>query len=262
MVGIKTCSIGSDCSCQGIVEWIRLLGRQQGFGSLDVTATYVRSLLPQQDDVDQAVLPVADAATPAQPTLFRGGKIFTIQPFSRKCPIGHALDIPFENWTSSLRIYTSSYVASQLECHLAMSCPAAMHGVSRDVICLLSQMDVLFSPAGEIAVLPVPPDVWYAAVCALEFVTVTPPGPWPSRESDTAAAAAATTISTTGSRWSSSRFAPRNSQPHEPGRSFLTAMESSATRVATVRSSAGPIAGFFQSSSGNDKPRQPARRHL
>jgi hypothetical protein len=40
-------------------------------------------------------------ATPAQPTLFRGGKIFTIQPFSRKCPIGHALDIPFENWTSS-----------------------------------------------------------------------------------------------------------------------------------------------------------------
>ena len=44
-------------------------------------------------------------ATPAQPTLFRGGKIFTIQPFSRKCPIGHALDIPFENWTSSLRIY-------------------------------------------------------------------------------------------------------------------------------------------------------------
>src|SRR5258705_13020328 len=42
----------------------------------------------------------------AQPTLFRGGKIFTIQPFSRKCPIGHALDIPFENWTSSLRIYT------------------------------------------------------------------------------------------------------------------------------------------------------------
>ena len=105
MVGIKTCSIGSDCSCQGIVEWIRLLGRQQGFGSLDVTATYVRSLLPQQDDVDQAVLPVADAATPAQPTLFRGGKIFTIQPFSRKCPIGHALDIPFENWTSSLRIY-------------------------------------------------------------------------------------------------------------------------------------------------------------
>jgi hypothetical protein len=103
VVGIKTCSIGSDCSCQGIVEWIRLLGRQQGFGSLDVTATYVRSLLPQQDDVDQAVLPVADAATPAQPTLFRGGKIFTIQPFSRKCPIGHALDIPFENWTSSPR---------------------------------------------------------------------------------------------------------------------------------------------------------------
>jgi hypothetical protein len=44
-------------------------------------------------------------ATPAQPTLFRGGKILTIQPFSRKCPIGHALDIPFENWTSSLRIY-------------------------------------------------------------------------------------------------------------------------------------------------------------
>ena len=44
-------------------------------------------------------------ATPAQPTLFRGGKIFTIQPFSRKCPIGRALDIPFENWTSSLRIY-------------------------------------------------------------------------------------------------------------------------------------------------------------
>ena len=35
-------------------------------------------------------------ATPAQPTLFRGGKISTIQPFSRKCPIGHALDIPFE----------------------------------------------------------------------------------------------------------------------------------------------------------------------
>src|SRR6476646_5789827 len=48
-------------------------------------------------------------ATPAQPTLFRGGKIFTIQPFSRKCPIGHALDIPFENWTSSsLRIYISA----------------------------------------------------------------------------------------------------------------------------------------------------------
>jgi hypothetical protein len=46
-------------------------------------------------------------ATPAQPTLFRGGKIFTIQPFSRKCPIGHALDIPFENGTSSLRIYTT-----------------------------------------------------------------------------------------------------------------------------------------------------------
>ena len=101
-----------------------------------------------------------------------------------------------------------------------MSCPAAMHGVSRDVICFLSQMDVLFSPGGEIAALPVPPDVWYAAVCALEFVTVTPPGPWPSRESATAAAAAATTISTTGSRWSSSRFAPRNSQPHEPGEEF------------------------------------------
>ena len=43
-------------------------------------------------------------ATPAQPTLFRGGKIFTIQPFSRKCPIGHALDIPFENWTRSQEV--------------------------------------------------------------------------------------------------------------------------------------------------------------
>src|SRR6476469_9707575 len=59
-------------------------------------------------------------ATAAQPTLFRGGKIFTIQPFSRKCPIGHALDIPFENWTSSsLRIYITA-VASQIACHTAI----------------------------------------------------------------------------------------------------------------------------------------------
>jgi hypothetical protein len=40
--------------------------------------------------------PFRTAVTPAQPTLFRGGKIFTVQPFSRKCPIGHPLDIPFE----------------------------------------------------------------------------------------------------------------------------------------------------------------------
>jgi hypothetical protein len=33
-------------------------------------------------------------------------ELFTIQSFSRACPIGHALDISFENWTSSLRIYT------------------------------------------------------------------------------------------------------------------------------------------------------------
>ena len=31
-------------------------------------------------------------------------QFLTIQAFSRKCPIGHALDISFENWTSSLRI--------------------------------------------------------------------------------------------------------------------------------------------------------------
>ena len=29
-------------------------------------------------------------------------QFLTIQPFPRKCPIGHALDISFENWTSSL----------------------------------------------------------------------------------------------------------------------------------------------------------------
>ena len=34
----------------------------------------------------------------------------------RKCPIGHALDIPFENWTSSLGIYKS--VDSRLPGHL------------------------------------------------------------------------------------------------------------------------------------------------
>ena len=33
-------------------------------------------------------------------------QFLTIQAFSRKCPIGHALDISFENWTSSLRIYS------------------------------------------------------------------------------------------------------------------------------------------------------------
>jgi hypothetical protein len=55
-------------------------------------------------------------ATPAQPTLFRGGKIFTIQPFSRKCPIGHALDIPFENWTSSCRFSNSVSSSGLLNC--------------------------------------------------------------------------------------------------------------------------------------------------
>jgi hypothetical protein len=30
-------------------------------------------------------------------------QFLTIQDFSRKCPIGHALDISFENWTSSCR---------------------------------------------------------------------------------------------------------------------------------------------------------------
>lgn len=35
-------------------------------------------------------------------------------------------------------------------------------------------MDVLFAAGGEFAVLPVPTDVYYAAACALEFVTVTP----------------------------------------------------------------------------------------
>ncbi|MDT5183911.1 MAG: hypothetical protein QOI29_2069 [Mycobacterium sp.] len=54
----------------------------------------------------------------AQPTLFRGGKIFTIQPFSRKCPIGHPEDTPLEIWTSSLRIYTKA-VASLIACHIA-----------------------------------------------------------------------------------------------------------------------------------------------
>ena len=33
-------------------------------------------------------------------------ELFTIQSFSPACPIGHALDISFENWTSSLRIYS------------------------------------------------------------------------------------------------------------------------------------------------------------
>jgi hypothetical protein len=64
-------------------------------------------------------------ATPAQPTLFRGGKIFTIQPFSRKCPIGHALDIPFENWTSSLRIYMCCRFAFSVSSRGPLTCSDA-----------------------------------------------------------------------------------------------------------------------------------------
>ena len=43
------------------------------------------------------------AAAPVQSTSV-AAQFLTIQVFSRRCPIGHALDISFENWTSGLDI--------------------------------------------------------------------------------------------------------------------------------------------------------------
>ena len=59
---------------------------------------------------------ISHDSAPMQSTS-EAAQFLTIQAFSRKCPIGHALDISFENWTSSLRIYNIiSHVASQSPC--------------------------------------------------------------------------------------------------------------------------------------------------
>ena len=52
---------------------------------------------------------ISHDSAPMQSTS-EAAQFLTIQAFSRKCPIGHALDISFENWTSSLRIYTAAAV--------------------------------------------------------------------------------------------------------------------------------------------------------
>ena len=49
-------------------------------------------------------------------------QFLTIQAFSRKCPIGHALDISFENWTSSLRIYSACSFSNLLSVRDALNC--------------------------------------------------------------------------------------------------------------------------------------------
>ena len=62
---------------------------------------------------------ISHDSAPMQSTS-EAAQFLTIQAFSRKCPIGHALDISFENWTSSLRIYTAAAVGSRIACHLAI----------------------------------------------------------------------------------------------------------------------------------------------
>src|SRR6185295_13966448 len=47
---------------------------------------------------------ISHDSAPMQSTS-EAAQFLIIQAVSRKCPIGHALDISFENWTSSLRIY-------------------------------------------------------------------------------------------------------------------------------------------------------------
>jgi hypothetical protein len=56
----------------------------------------------------------------------------TIQAVSRKCPIGHRVDILFENWTSSLRIYTSVSVLKLgvISRRSDLRSPSASHVVS------------------------------------------------------------------------------------------------------------------------------------
>ena len=104
-----------------------------------------RELRPHQAKLVNSRSPealISHDSAPVQSTSV-AAQFLTIQAFSRKCPIGHALDISFENWTSSLRIYTL-HVGSQFPCHPATLWPAAIQGVSRHVIERLSQTRVIF----------------------------------------------------------------------------------------------------------------------
>jgi hypothetical protein len=70
-------------------------------------------------------------------------ELFTIQSFSRACPIGHALDISFENWTSSLRIYNSCRYPNRVSSPSSLTCSDAScltrcHPASVSVSCHFS----------------------------------------------------------------------------------------------------------------------------
>jgi hypothetical protein len=56
--------------------------------------------------------PSAEAGHEAPPQLRAPGNVLV----SRRCPIGHRVDIPYENWTRSLRTY-SCYSSSNPESH-------------------------------------------------------------------------------------------------------------------------------------------------
>ena len=92
-------------------------------------------------------------------------ELFTIQSFSPACPIGHALDISFENWTSSLRIYSKKKCrfpnrvssSSSLTCGDA-SCLTRCHLGSVSVSCHFSDYGAgAFRHCRLLALIALPP---------------------------------------------------------------------------------------------------------
>jgi hypothetical protein len=67
---------------------------------------------------------IASDMCPAQSArrLSNVSPIRTNDSVSRACPIGHALDISFENWTSSLRIYILCRFSSFMSRRVALNC--------------------------------------------------------------------------------------------------------------------------------------------
>ena len=103
-------------------------------------------------------------------------QFLTIQAFSRKCPIGHALDISFENWTSSLRIYIIGFVESHARLHLAVGLTSAFVIVSRPLHQLLSHEPVQFL---RIRRMPTPLDLSAEILAIAVWTTASSTRRWP-----------------------------------------------------------------------------------